>query len=523
MRSTAIAAAPLALCLGLAAPAVARDELPGRFAGGNIVVGLEYALTDTERATATKAKVFAETGLTGMKNLGETVAWGAMQTGPNAPIVFDRVDWFVREYQRNGFTDLTLPLKPHSTWGSKDAKLLVTRNSSPKARYMGHFERWVGAMVERYDADGTDDMPGLRWPVRVIEIGTEFSSYQPEPVEDYLEMLEIAYRAAHRASPDVRVAHSAFLTTPVDLDVARPADYEAVWRRTKRHDRHHGLADIRAVLDRPDLFDVVNLHNLGSPYEIEHQVRWLEWELGRRGYEKPIIVSDTLPTSYVGWGPATTCEGPILGILAPPATEADRCRLAAFFRRLVDRDPATLAWTRGFVAADHVQRTVIAAEQGIERSNLSSVADLPFLTGRLARAGAGISAWGGATRQNPRTGRIHERYPLFHAIRQMMGHLAGYGSIERLPMEDPRARVYRVSHPEGDVWIAWRDPRAVLLPGDGRPELEVEIDVGAGAALIEPVITELGRSEASHRRVPSPGGRLRVGLTHTPVYVRGGE
>ncbi len=520
MRSVGIAIALLALSFGSAPPAAAQQALPGRFAGDNIVVGLEYALTDNERATAAKAKVFAETGLTGMKNLGESVAWGAMQKGPNAPIVFDKVDWFVREYQRNGFTDLTLPLKPHSNWGSKDSKLLVTRNSSPKPRYMGHFERWVGAMVERYDADGVDDMPGLRWPVRVIEIGTEFSSYQPEPVEDYLEMLEVAYEAAHRAWPDVRVAHSAFLTTPVDLDVARPADYEAVWRRTERHDKHHGLADIRAVLDRPDLFDVVNLHNLGSPYEIEHQVRWLEWELGRRGYRKPIIVSDTLPTSYVGWGPATTCEGKILGILAPPATEADRCRLAAYFRRLVDKDPATLAWTRGFVAADHVQRTVIAAERGIERINLSFVADLPVLTGKLARAGAGIAAWGGATRQNPGTGRIHERYPLFHAIRQMMGHLSGYRAIERLERPDPRARVYRIEHPDGSFWIAWRDPRAVLLPEDGRPELEMDLEVGAEAVLVEPVITALGESAAASRRAASPGGRLRIALTHTPVYLR---
>jgi hypothetical protein len=289
-----------------------------------------------------------------------------MQSAPDAPIDFADLDLFVRSYQDAGFTVLTVALKPHNRWASKDVGLLGAENASPKAEYRALFAEWVTRVVERYDGDGIEDMPGLRWPVALFEIGSEFSSYQPEPVADYLATLEIAYRAAHRANPGVRVAHAAFLTTPVDLDVADPAGYEAAWARTPRHDLHHGLADQRAVLDRPEIFDVINLHNLGAPAELEHQLRWLAHETGRRGYRKPVIVSDTIPTSYIAWGPATDCTGGAQGVLIPPATEADRCRLAAFFRKLVDGDPATLAWTRGFVAADHVQRTVIAAEQGVE-------------------------------------------------------------------------------------------------------------------------------------------------------------
>jgi len=507
----------LLLGLLLASPALA--QTPGRFAGDGIVIGLEYALADTERATVAKAKVFAETGMPGMKNIGEAVAWGAMQAGPTAPINYDKVDWFVREYQRNGFTDLTLPLKPHCRWGSKDSRLLKTTNPTPKPQYVEHFKRWVGGIVERYDADGVDDMPGLRWPVRVVEIGTEFSSYEPEPVAQYLAMLEIAYKEAHRVYPEVVVTHAAFLTTPVDLDVARPADYPRVWRETKRHDTHHEFKDLQAVLDRPDLFDVINLHNLGSPYEIEHQMRWLAWEMRQRNYRKRVIISDTLPTSYIAWGPATTCKGNPLGILIPPATEADRCRLAAFFTKLVDKKPATLAWTRGFVAADHVQRAIIATEQGIERINLSFVADLPFLTSKWARAGAGISAWAGATRQNPRTGRVFERYPLFHAIRQLMGHLTGYRSIERVEFADPAARVYRVEGRRGPFWVAWHDPQGVLLPADGSSQLGVALEINSSRAVVERVITGLGQTVAESQQRQATGGVLEISLTHTPVFV----
>lgn len=508
-----------ALILGSVAAATFAGELPGRFAGEGLVVGLEYALLDNDRATAAKAAVWAELGMPGMKHIGEAVEWGRMQKGPDAEVDYSRLDAFVREYQKNGFTELTVVLKSHSRWGSKDVRLLEATNPTPKPEHVPRYASWIGGIVERYDHDGQDDLPGLRWPVRYYEIGTEFSSYEPEPVGEYLEMLGVAYQAAHRAFPGVRIAHVAFLTTPVHLDVEKPSDYERVWRTTPRHDEHHGLEDQRAILDRPELFDVINLHNLGDPYEIEHQVRWLAWETKQRGYTKPVMISDTLPTSYVGWGPATVCRGKKLGILAPPATEADRCRLAAFFTRLVDKDPDTLAWTRGFVAADHVQRTIVAAEQGVALINLSFTSDLLWMTGRLARAGAGISGWAGAVRQNPQTGKIHERYPLFHAIRQLMAHLAGYTRVVRLPMADPRARVYRVEAPGGPWWIAWRDPQAVLLPEDGLPSLEVELDVGVPTVTLEKVIHELGQEQPERLTAPSPRGRLSLTLTHTPVYV----
>ncbi len=514
-------AAAVAVLLGACAtePPEPREPLPGRFAEGEMVVGLEYAVVDNAGLAVGMAQHYAGTGLTGMKLLGEASAWGRMQSAPDAPIDFADLDLFVRSYQDAGFTVLTVALKPHSRWASKDVGLLGAENASPKAEYRALFAEWVTRVVERYDGDGIEDMPGLRWPVALFEIGSEFSSYQPEPVADYLATLEIAYRAAHRANPGVRVAHAAFLTTPVDLDVADPAGYEAAWARTPRHDLHHGLADQRAVLDRPEIFDVINLHNLGAPAELEHQLRWLAHETGRRGYRKPVIVSDTIPTSYIAWGPATDCTGGAQGVLIPPAKEQDRCRLAAFFRKLVDGDPATLAWTRGFVAADHVQRTVIAAEQGVELINLSFTFDLPLLTWRLAQAGAGISAWGGGAKFAMRSGQVLESYPLSHAIGQMMGHLEGVTRVERVALPDHAHRIYKLIRPAGPLWVAWLDRDRVLLPEDGSPSSQAALNLQAPAVLVEPVITEIGRGRPRQSRRQTQGGRLTVELSHTPVYI----
>ena len=53
-------------------------------------------------------------------------------------------------------------------------------------------------------------MPSLKYPVKYYEIGTEFSSYEPETAEEYLEMLGDAYKAAHSASDTAIVLHAAF-------------------------------------------------------------------------------------------------------------------------------------------------------------------------------------------------------------------------------------------------------------------------------------------------------------------------
>jgi hypothetical protein len=331
---------------------------PGEFEG--IVIGIEYVVKGLGEG-------LRDLGIPAVKPLPDSFAWDRMQKGPDDPIDFSVTDGYVEEYQGEGFTHMVFGLKVSSS-------LLISPwmvdKSHPRTQavdpdYESHYSNWVRSLVERYDMDGEEDMPGLKYPVTHFEIGVEFSSYQPEPTEAYLRTLELGYEAAHDASDDVVVGNSAFLVSPVFKDDPGPAEYEAAFAENMRGTAGKGLADIRMVLDRPDIFDVINMHNLGWPYEIERIVTWLDYETGNRGYSKPVIISDTVPTSFAGLGSATRCEGANLAGLLPPATEADRCRLAEYFKRLTNKDQASLDWLRRFLAADTAQRVVIAAEQGI--------------------------------------------------------------------------------------------------------------------------------------------------------------
>jgi len=66
---------------------------------------------------------------------------------------------------------------------------------------------WLGALVERYDGDGVDDMPGLIYPIRHWEVlnepemqGPELTFFQESP-SDYAGLLRDSYAAIKAADP----------------------------------------------------------------------------------------------------------------------------------------------------------------------------------------------------------------------------------------------------------------------------------------------------------------------------------
>ena len=406
---------------------------------GPIVVGVEYAQQGL-------AASFVKLGISGAKYLPASFTWDKMQPSSDSAVDFAPMDAFVKEYQDAGFTQLVIGLKSQSHWASVD----FAANPTPKPEYQSAYQKWVSSIVERYDGDGADDMPGLRFPVRYYEVGVEFSTYEPEPVGDYLNMLSLAYGAAHGAFGGVMVLNSAFLVTTAFDTNPTPSQYGTSFAAVDTRIMHHSLADILQVLDRPDIFDAVDFHALGDAQEISSTVNWLKYEMSQRGYTKPIVIGDTAPSPLASWGPATVCNrSPTrMAIMIPPATEADRCRLAAFFGQLIGGNQTDLAWTYSFVASDMVEKVVTAAGMNVTLIDVSFMEDIPLLQSPLAEAGAGLAAWGGmaGTRTNVFT-QVHtvqSLRPSFYAIQQLMAHIDNYTSVSRMPTSDTAVDVCKV-------------------------------------------------------------------------------
>ncbi len=475
---------------------------------GEIIIGVEYVVPGIGDA-------FSDLRIPAVKPLPGSFSWDKMQKNPNASIDFSFTDKYVKEFQDNGFTQIVFGLRTSSNllidpW-MIDKEYPKTQAVDP--RYYSNFTNWVRSLVERYDKDGVDDMTGLKYPVRHYEIGVEFSTYQPEPTEVYLKTLELGYKAAHEASDEVIVGHSAFIVTPVFRDNPNPNEYEEAFAENLVGTGGKGLKDIRMILDRPDLFDVLNVHNLGWPYEIEQIVSWLDYETAQRGYSKPIIISDTAPTSFAGLGAATVTEGKNLAVMLPPATEADRSRLAEYFKKLISNDTGYINWLRNFLASDVVQRVVIAAEQRIGLVDTAFTGDLPGATSAIFQAGAGNSGWGGMV--DYQGVQVTGKRPAYYSLQQLQENIRGYESIVRVKTDED-IRLYRVTKQGKEFFIVWYGYQKLYLPENELPSKNVEIEVGASKVTIERMKTfsDIIRSSAD-----SVNGVLSLTITPEPLYI----
>jgi hypothetical protein len=75
---------------------------------------------------------------------------------------------------------------------------------------MAAYANFVSKLVERYDGDGSDDMPGLTVPIKHWELmnepefQTDIVYFQGTPAE-YAEVLEATYNAVKQADPEAYI------------------------------------------------------------------------------------------------------------------------------------------------------------------------------------------------------------------------------------------------------------------------------------------------------------------------------
>jgi len=496
----------LALALLHCTSSAAQEAAPKR-----TFLGIEYGFLGG-------GATFGAMGVPLVKPYAELHEWGAMQKSKDSPIDFSKLDRFIKEYQDAGFSEIYLSLKANSRWASRGYPL---KNTVPKEEYWPHYEAWLKAVVERYGSLGKKAMPGLKHPVRYFEIGTEFSTFQPEPLADYLEMLKRGSAAIKSVNDKALVLHAAFMPTMVFRNHPQPRDYPAAFAAVDKRIMHKSLADMRAVLDHPEHFDAVNFHALGDPGEIEDTVAWLKYEMAQRKYQRPIVISDTMPTPFIGWGNALAAKGFNLGVMVPPAVEKDRPRLNGYFRKLIDDDKATVAWNHAFVAADMVKKAVIATEQEVVLINTSFTEDLVFFR-KLFAAGAGTTAWAGMaeTKMNLNDTRtVVGLRPGFHAVKQVQHHLRDYTDLKRIKTADKTIRLYRWTQATAPVWIVWLEPESLFLPDDPTPTAKLRITTGPGNFVIESMIDRQGQTKGERKNASAKDGVLEVTLTPRPIFV----
>jgi len=148
----------------------------------------------------------------------ELFEWGRIETEPGTFNFID-TDQYVKMVQERDFCTVAC-IQPFADWDQKanEGKYPEIASSDPNApktrakpSNMNAYKRFVEMLVERYDGDGTDDMPDLKYPIKYWEVANEPEMQEPPlvffqgPPKEYFEVLKATYEAVKNADKDAKI------------------------------------------------------------------------------------------------------------------------------------------------------------------------------------------------------------------------------------------------------------------------------------------------------------------------------
>ena len=482
------------------------------------------------------AGLYAATGATWAKAAPAGFDWGSIE--PKAPIKGKHTynwilpDTIIREYQQAGFRHFHIYTQARSPWASSEPLPPLGHPAfMPKPEYLDDYAEYLRNLVERYDGDGVDDMPGLRFPIRYWEIEAEWGTFWQSSVADYLQLLRLANRTIKAADPQAKIILQGFLLMGIFDGDPNLENLEA-----KKADPVHGakvrqgLADLEVVLKHGDLFDIVEFHSLGDWSEIIGTTRFLRAAMRRNGYEKPIWAGDINFTvsPMLWWG------RPYYPYAAEQKPEIEK-----WIRAMKnDSDPhhaEALRWFRAEQASFVAKKLVCCFGEGLAGANMGNLEDWPFLSVLPNISGTGgfcgltdilrigPPADGLPKIAGPRIPGMPR--PAYWTLKLLIEKLSPYLASTRL---DLGKGVYayrchmpsRPSYQPGSVVVLWVDDGKGRLPGDSRPQQRVSLATAAAGVRLQRIVTELGQ-EVPPPPVPVPvrDGCVSLTLDDVPVLL----
>ena len=491
---------------GMFAVANGAGDEPHRFA-----LGVEYIVPGL-------AEVYAKTGVIWAKAAAVGCTWGDIEpeppTGGKHSYRWEIVDRTLLEYQRAGFQHFHIYVRCMNRWASsKPIKPIGGGSWLPKPEHMEDYKAFLRAFVQRYDPNHPSHVPGLLYPIEYWEIESEWGTgFWQGTLEEYLELLRVAYPTIKRANPRAKVILIGFFLAGVFEGHPDPREIPTILAtipQPRRRVSERYLADIRALLAHPDLFDVVEFHSLSDWSEISGMARFLRQTMRQYGYEKPIWVGDVNYTA-----------SPLMfwGIPAPPYTQQQKPAIEATLQALArpwhPRHTEAMAWLRAEQSRGLVKKAVLAMAEGMAGINIGNLTDwglfgmVPQITGTVGFQGL-IDTQGVPPKPA-------EPRPAYHALALLAQKLGEFSAVKALAVVQG-VHTYRFTVRGRYVYVLWYDDGRRYLPGDKEPATQVKIPLPAGTYRLTE--TPTARGPIPVRTVSVPQGGWNAELGGTPIFL----
>ncbi len=467
-------------------------------------------------------RALAATGA-GWLNMAD-VSWRAVEPQPPTDqghhYRWEKLDEAVRAYQGAGFRLVfglrlgkgwfTGPIRWESAIDHAVGRLFIHHSDRlPLDQHRDDYRAWIRALVERYDGDGQDDMPGLRHPVRHFQVGNEYANamFWTGSVEDYAVLLRETAQAAREANPEVVIISNGirwndmfhgdpdgalFETRLASFLAKLPSDaYRTEWQRVRQ------VTDLTVAL--APHYDVLDAGGNG-PYPTVSQgyMSWAQQGLARAGAAPAVWDMEARSEPALKHAPHTFFHPELLvpdgealmGLLKKPR-HADHGRAVAWYRAEQARILARVFTTRFSAGFDKV---FLGMPYDWDKSVSALATPNPFI-GLCDRDG--------------------KPWPALAAFAAMVRALDGFEAA-RVVQASGGVALHRFDFEGGrpSAWVAWLEDERVRGLDDPLPSRSVALPGVPAGAVATPIPTST--LEPKTLRVGA-GGVLT--LTPTPVIV----
>ncbi|MFQ5427442.1 MAG: beta-galactosidase [Thermodesulfobacteriota bacterium] len=252
-------------------------------------------------------KYIKELGVSQVRASG--LAWGLIEPVKNK-YDFTSLDKRLKMLQNTDTELIVATLRAISPWGGNETSQKGYKRSDPitaKSGFPSDIEAWkkfIRVIVERYDGDGKDDMPGLTTPVKYWQVEGEWMWQWKDTKENYVKFLKITYETIKEADPGASVIAGALTAVHMfaleeglsDKDYFERGDRTDNPKRVKRqqllHNKRYRLHKDKAeffLSEAHEYFDIIDVHIYSrDAYAIPPVVQWVKSSMKKRGYTKPI-------------------------------------------------------------------------------------------------------------------------------------------------------------------------------------------------------------------------------------------
>jgi hypothetical protein len=431
------------------------------------------------------------------------VIWFVIEAEPG---VYDwkSVDIDVLQLQALGL-DVTMVLSPIiNAFGEERQKIIDLRASFPsetgflregnidELQLYPHDETlpvWINFVkkaVERYDGDGKDDMPGLKYAVRNWHFVEEYPIPEINDAAVYTDLLKTTYEAIKSADPEAKVIlaglagnylrYFAFMDSLIADDDAGVVDnikrsrawwkVNSFWNNAKK--------EYESILENGrDYFDVIDIHTyIIKENFMEGEINYIKQAMQKYGYTKPIWIIE-------GGGPFKNY----------PGKKAVNTPADAYFGLGSEKENGEFV----------IKLLAMSAAMGVERQHwglgLENTDD-----------GYWDGPWKGMGLMDP-----DEKYkkPSYYNYKMMREKVDGFTSVKDLSQGD--LKLYNFQVGGKDVFIAWNISRDTMA--------DLSNTLGNIGIKVRKVVTELDTS----RNPVYPGSETvnadAVPLSMTPVFI----